>query len=240
MESGADNGPVYDDAQYNSNYSTLDLADVGLMALFVADTLALVEMAEALGHHTQQTVLQKQAAYWQNCLSSLWRKDQKIYAYRHLNTGEYSEVYTPCCLWPLLTPKNQLMHQDIQSMLARLFDSNHFGGRWMLPAVVRNHPSYREQDYWRGRIWPPYQFITWLALREANAHEQASKLLNNSLELLERNWSLKHRICENFDAESGWGGEGQSDPFYTWGALPAFAKIWAQRSDCKLFKEHRS
>ncbi len=49
FESGLDNSPMYDGAFYNSQSHLLEVADVGLMSMYVADCDALAEIADTLG-----------------------------------------------------------------------------------------------------------------------------------------------------------------------------------------------
>ena len=48
-ESGLDNSPMYDGASYDSQSHLLEVGDVGLMSMYVADCDALAEMADTLG-----------------------------------------------------------------------------------------------------------------------------------------------------------------------------------------------
>ncbi len=48
-ESGLDNSPMYDGVPFNPRTNRLEMADVGLNALYVADCKALAEIAEILG-----------------------------------------------------------------------------------------------------------------------------------------------------------------------------------------------
>ena len=40
-----------------------------------------------------------------------------------------------------------------------LLNEEEFWGDYVIPNVSRNDPSFTEQDYWRGRIWAPTNYI---------------------------------------------------------------------------------
>jgi putative isomerase len=55
FESGLDNSPMYDGVPFNPKTNLLEISDVGLNALYVADCRALEEMARILGHEDGPT-----------------------------------------------------------------------------------------------------------------------------------------------------------------------------------------
>ena len=52
-ESGMDDSPMYEDVAFNREKNTMELQDVGLNSLYIADCLALAEMASILGRDAQ-------------------------------------------------------------------------------------------------------------------------------------------------------------------------------------------
>jgi hypothetical protein len=47
-------------------------------------------------------------------------------------------------------------------------------------------------------------------------------LVAQGRQLVERNWGLFGHVNENYNGYTGLGETGDSDPFYTWGALAGF------------------
>ena len=39
-------------------------------------------------------------------------------------------------------------------------------GEWLIPSIARSDPAFKDQNYWRGRIWGPMNFIVYLGLAE--------------------------------------------------------------------------
>ena len=37
-----------------------------------------------------------------------------------------------------------------------------FWGDWIIPSIARNDPAFGDQDYWRGRIWGPMNYLVYL------------------------------------------------------------------------------
>jgi glycogen debranching enzyme len=100
----------------------------------------------------------------------------------------------------------------------------------MMPSIARNDPAYPEQDYWRGRIWAPMNYLAYLALRrhrsENDAAEACKVLAEKSKNLLLQEWTLHGHVHENYDGDSGMGcGVRNSDKFYHWGALLALIAL---------------
>jgi len=95
-----------------------------------------------------------------------------------------------------------------------------------IPSIARNDPAFPDNDYWRGRIWGPMSFLTYLSLRsyEGQVFEQARKdLCSQTNRLLLQNWLAYGHVQENYNAVTGEGCDvGNADAFYHWGALNGF------------------
>ena len=90
----------------------------------------------------------------------------------------------------------------------------------MLPSVARNDPAYPDQEYWRGRIWAPMNFLAYLAMRKAGLDKPCRDLAQKSVNLFMQEWQAHGHVHENYHGDDGWGcGIQSSDKFYHWGAL---------------------
>ena len=90
----------------------------------------------------------------------------------------------------------------------------------MMPSISRNDPAYSDNDYWRGRIWAPMNFLAYLALRKKGASEAGKMLAEKSRKLLLLEWEKYGHVHENYNAETGMGCDvASSDKFYHWGGL---------------------
>jgi len=100
------------------------------------------------------------------------------------------------------------------------FNENEFYGEYMMPSIARNDPAYSEQNYWRGCIWAPMNFLAYLALRNHNLTEACNVLAEKSKNLLLLDWNINGHVHENYHCDTGMGCDSKySDKFYHWGAL---------------------
>lgn len=52
-----------------------------------------------------------------------------------------------------------------------LMNPQEFWGDWIIPATPRNDPAFRNNDYWRGRIWAPLNFLVYMGLQNYDLPE---------------------------------------------------------------------
>lgn len=220
-----DNSPMYDQAPFDAATHLMQIEDVGLNSLYVADCDALAEIAAVLGHVAEAAELRDRAAHYAKKLQDLWMPAQGIYLNRRLDTGAWSSRHSPTSFYPLLagtaTPA-----QAERLVREHLLNPEEYAGTWMVPAAPRNDPAFAEQLYMRGRIWPPLNFLVYLGLRRYGFDDARTALVDKSLALLVRNWRA-HRVApENFSAIDGTGGRGaHTHPLLTWSGLLAFAAM---------------
>jgi putative isomerase len=104
-------------------------------------------------------------------------------------------------------------------MLRLLDDPRKFGGDWLLPSVTRDDPAFGDNVYWRGRVWPPLNFLTYHGLKRYGFAAAAGRLAENSVRLFMGEWR-NGRCGENFSAVTGEVcDQPDTDPYYSWGAL---------------------
>jgi len=129
----------------------------------------------------------------------------------------------PTSFYPLLC--GAARKDQAEAMLALLGDPAKFGGDWLLPSVTRDDPAFPDNVYWRGRIWPPLNFLVYHGLKRAGFTAEASRLAENGLKLFMGEWQIHRRCPENFSAVTGEAlDQPDTDAFYGWGALmPAIA-----------------
>ena len=96
-----------------------------------------------------------------------------------------------------------------------------FYGEWMLPSIARNDSLFPRQRYWKGAIWPPLNFLTYLSLRQFGFDEVRKELSKKSLQLIMNEWERKGYVSENYSSITGTGDDERlsSDRFHSWGAL---------------------
>lgn len=90
----------------------------------------------------------------------------------------------------------------------------------MLPSIARNDPAFPDQEYWRGRVWAPLNFLAYMALCRTELKDVRKDLAEKSRTLFMKEWQQHRHVHENYSAITGEGCDsGNSDKFYHWGAL---------------------
>ena len=218
-ESGLDNSPMYDDAPFHPETNKLHFADVGLMGLYIADCKALAEIADLLGQGGEARELRDRGERYRAKLQTLWDDQTGIFLNKNLDTGVSSPRLSPTNFYPLLggaaTPA-----QAGRMVREHLLNPREFWGEWVIPSIARSDPAFRDQDYWRGRIWGPMNYLVYLGLLNYDQPEARRQLAEKSLALFNHEWIGQGHIHENYNALTGSGDDvGSSDRFYHWGAL---------------------
>ena len=104
--------------------------------------------------------------------------------------------------------------------------------RYSLPSTPNDDPAYKDNSYWRGRVWGPLNYLVYMGLahpKYANEPEIAAarkQLAIQSREALMVEWLPKHHVHENLNPDTGLGDDvGNSNPMYHWGALMSFIEV---------------
>jgi len=218
LESGLDNSPMYDGIPFNKETHRLELEDVGLTGLFILDCRSLIELAKIIGRENTIPELQKRMETACMGLEGLWDEENGFYYNRHTDTGEFSRRISPTNFYALFSPG--VMPERQRRMAEHYYNPDEFYGEWMLPSIARNDAAFFEQEYWRGRIWAPLNFLVYLALARTELEDVQHDLAQKSAKLFLKEWTEHRHVHENYSAITGEGCDtGNSDKFYHWGAL---------------------
>jgi len=219
LESGLDNSPLYDDIPFNKEKNCMELADAGLMGLYIMDSLALAEIASILKRHEQANILREAADYFGNHMQQLWDEETGIFRNLRTDTNDFSVRLAPTNFYPLLTP--YVTEEQTKRMIdEHLYNPEEFWGEWILPSISRNDPAYPDQSYWRGRIWAPMNFLVYLGLHNQGQREAQEKVAEASARLILKEWLEHGHVHENYCGDTGEGcNKANSDRYYHWGGL---------------------
>jgi neutral trehalase len=214
---------MYDKVPFNKQTHLMELADVGLMSLFIMDCQSLAEIALLLERKEEARELKKREALFTKSLQSLWDEEQGIFLNRRTDTGEKSKVLSPTSFYPLLA-RVASPAQAKRMIKEHYFNPQEFYGEWVIPSTPRNNPTFESQDYWRGRIWGPMNYLVYLGLRNYDLPDARKDLVSKSNVLLLKTWRNKRLVHENYHGITGNGLNAEekinrSDSFYHWGAL---------------------
>lgn len=224
LESGLDNSPMYDHAVYDPNKHVLEFADVGLMSLYIEDCDALAKIADLLHRSSEAAELRTRSAKYRASLQTLWVPEAGIFLNKDLHTGKFSHRLSPTNFYPLLA-QAATPEQARQMVDRHLMNPAEFWGKWVLPSIARDDPAFGDQNYWRGRIWGPMNYLVYLGLCNYDLPKAQAELASKSYALFLREWSQHRHVHENYNAILGEGDDVKnSDRFYHWGALLGYVE----------------
>ena len=218
-ESGLDNSPMYDDIPFDRDTHVMQLADAGLMGLYIMDCDALADIARILGRGEEAAELTERGSLYCRNMQRLWDEDTGIFLNRRTDTGEFSCRLSPTNFYPLLGRAASDAQAD-RMINDHFYNPAEFWGDWIMPSIARNDPAYPDQEYWRGRIWAPMNFLVYLGLRRYDVPKARADLARKSKELLLKEWLANGHVHENYNGDTGEGCDIEtSDRFYHWGGL---------------------
>ncbi len=228
-ESGLDNSPMYDGAIFDCGKQIMLLSDVGLTGLYIEDCRCLMRLAEIAGASDALPVLRERLESAEAAMSGLWNPETGIFENRDVTTGTFSHRISPTNLYSLFS--SRVTPEQKRSVSENyLLNPDELGGEFMLPSISRSDPAFPDQDYWRGRIWAPMNYLVYEALCEAGMEQEKLLLAESSRKLLLKEWEEHGHVHENY---SGVNGEGCDKPnsnnFYHWGGLLGYIAIVQER-----------
>jgi neutral trehalase len=228
LESGLDNSPMYDDVTYDSKLHLLEYADVGLMSLYIADCNALATIAEVLNKPEEAKELRGRSSRYQVKLQTLWDEQTGMFLNKDLHTGQFSHRLSPTNFYPMIA-KAATAAQARRMIEEHLLNPKEFWGKWIIPSIARDDPAFHDQEYWRGRIWGPMNYLVYVGLRNYDDTQVRRELAQKSYELFLKEWNEKRHVHENYNAITGDGDDVvSSDRFYHWGALLGYLECLEQ------------
>jgi hypothetical protein len=224
LESGLDNSPMYDDMSFDKNTHLMGLADVGLTGLYIMDCESLAALADVIGR-PEGAELRERAELSKDGLEEMWDEEFGLYLNKRIDTGELSRRISPTNFYALFS--GRVSDERAQRIVTEhFFNPDEFYGEFIMPSIARNDPAYPDQNYWRGRIWAPINYLAYLAMRSHGLTGACKVFAEKSKALLMKEWTMHGHVHENYDGDTGMGcGVGNSDKFYHWGALLALIAL---------------
>jgi glycogen debranching enzyme len=217
-ESGQDDLPNWDKAVFNENTNTLMMNSLDLNSLYALDAWCLAEIARILKNEREFSDYRSEYVNIKNLINTqLWNETEGFYFDRYWDGG-FSEKKAASNFYPLIARIPD--RQRALLMIKHLLKEKEFWGEFVIPTISRDDPAFKKQDYWRGNIWPPPNYLVYQGLKAYGFDALASEFAEKSANLFLRSWK-NFQICpENFDARTG---EAGGKRFQSWG--PLFALI---------------
>ena len=219
-ESGQDDLPNWDASGWCDETGTARLDAVDLNSYLALDHECLAVMGDILGlEDVADRHRARRDALAERINGELWDDERGLYMDRHWD-GRFSTRVASTNFLPLLA--GVAPPERVRRMLDVLLDERRFWGDNVVPTISRDDPAFPDQQYWRGTIWPPTNYLLYHGLRRAERDHDASHLARRSVELFMASWRA-HQLCgENYDSRTGaWGGR----RYQSWGPLLALVGI---------------
>lgn len=211
-ETGWDDTVHYDGSHMEGQ--TLDAYAVDLNSMWAMDAEYLALIADALGKAEDAADLRWERERTIRLINEkLWNPDLGIYCSR-LWDGRFLTRITPMNFYPLLAGAAD--PERAKPVLAAMTDPKRFWGEWVLPTVPYDDPVWKQQDYWRGKVWAPVNFLVFQGLQRYADPKLLDAFADKSVRLFMHNWTEKGVCGENYLSSTG---AQSSDPHYTWGSL---------------------
>lgn len=217
-ESGQEDLPNWDDAGFDEAAGTLTMNCVDLNSLYALDAHCLSRIANILDNRRDTRTYSDEYEYMKELINrTFWDNRQGFYFDRHWD-GTLSTRKSASNFFPMIA----MIPSEEQSrrMLKHLLNENFFWGDYVIPTISRDDAAFSDQDSWRGRIWPPTNYLVYQGLKAYGHDAVASEFAQRGVEMFMRSWE-NYQLCpENYDSRTG---EAGGRRFQSWG--PLFALI---------------
>ncbi len=218
-ESGQDDLPLWEEAEWDPRREVLAMSAVDLCSYRALDLECLSRIARILGDPAAARELKAERRRLVARMNEvLWSDAAGLYL------DELPEDHSPCVaasnFLPLIAGVPSA--RQARRMVGVLRDPARFWGEWVLPTISRDDPAFDDQQYWRGSIWPPMNYLVLQGLRRYGFDELASELAWKGALMFLADRRRTGFCRENFDARSG---RGRGHRFQSWGPLFALGAI---------------
>jgi len=213
-ESGEDDLPNWDEASFDPSTGTLTMNCVDLNSLYALDSWCLAQIANILDKKEEKNFY---IAEYENMRKAIndyfWDDKEGFYFDRHWN-GTFSKRKAASNFYPLIAHIPD--QKRAMRVLKHLLNPKEFWNDYVIPTISRDDPAYGDQQYWRGTIWPPTNYLVYQGLKAYGFDVVASEFAQKSSSLFLRTWK-NFQICpENFDSRTG---EAGGERYQSWGPL---------------------
>ena len=218
-ESGQDDLPLWDEAEWDPDREILAMSAVDLCSYRTLDLECLSRIARILGDDGTARRLDADCNRLATTMNRvLWSESAGLYL-DELPSGPSTRVAASNFL-PLIAGVPSA--RQAERMIDTLRDPARFWGKWVLPTISRDDPAFDDQQYWRGSIWPPINYLVLQGLRRYGFRNLAADLARKGARMFLADRSRTGMCRENFDSRTG---QGCGQRFQSWGPLFALGAL---------------
>ena len=218
-ESGQDDLPLWDEAEWDPERQVLAISAVDLSSYRALDLECLSRIARILGDEPTARRLERDYRRLVTTMNRvLWSEPAGLYL-DELPSGPSTRIAASNFL-PLIAGVPS--PRRARRMVETLRDPARFHGDHMIPTIPRDDPAFDDQQYWRGSIWPPMNYLVLQGLRRYGFHDLAHDLAWKGARMFLADRRRTGMCRENFDARTG---EGCGQRFQSWAPLLALGAL---------------
>ena len=218
-ESGQDDLPLWEEAEWDPERQVLAMSAVDLCAYRALDLECLSRIARILGHDAAARRLERDRRRLVATMNRvLWCERAGLYL-DELPSGPSTRVAASNFL-PLVAGVPS--PRRARRMIETLRDPRRFWGDHVLPTISRDDPAFADQQYWRGSIWPPMNYLVLQGLRRYGFDDLARELAWKGARMFLADRRRTGLCRENFDARTG---RGCGRRFQSWAPLFALGAL---------------
>jgi len=215
-ESGEDDLPNYDDVPFDEKKNTLMMNCIDLSSLYALDSEMMMEIAAILGKKQDaEKFKQEYESIKKKINRVLWNKD---FYFDRFWDGKFSIHKAASNFYPVLAGVPD--EDRLEKIVRHLLDEKEFWGDYVIPTISRDNPAFKDQQYWRGTIWPPTNYLVYQGLKRYKLDQVAAEFAVKSAFLFLKSWQTYGLCRENYNSVTG---EGGGQRYQSWG--PLFALI---------------
>mmetsp|Transcript_29036 Transcript_29036/g.46958 ORF Transcript_29036/g.46958 Transcript_29036/m.46958 type:complete len:356 (+) Transcript_29036:3-1070(+) len=214
-ESGMDDSPMFDDAEFDSHTYTMKQSDVGLNSLYVLNAECMALIAKAVGDHEGCNLfLETHRRMSESIRTQLWNEKAGIFENKFWD-GRFSPRHSPTNFYPLIAGIATREQAD-RMVKEHFLNPKEFFGDFVIPTISRSDPAFATQFYWRGTIWGPTNYLVYSGVKRYGYDDVTMTFADKCFKLFKEEWDAGNRCDELYRAS---GGSGGGDIHYTWGSL---------------------
>ncbi|MBU4331333.1 MAG: hypothetical protein KKB53_12660 [Acidobacteria bacterium] len=218
-ESGQDDLPSWSDAAFNEGAGTLAMNCVDLNCLYALDAYCLSQIAYFLDKRLDARRYNDEYEYMKKLINStFWDERTGFYYDRHWN-GTLSTRKAASNFYPLIA-KIPTRERALRMVRRHLLNESYFWGDYVIPTISRDDPEFEQQQYWKGTVWPPVNYLVYQGLKAYGFDGIAYEFVKRSTSMFLNSWKNFQLCPENFDSRTG---ESGGSRHQSWG--PLFALI---------------
>lgn len=211
-ESGQDDLPNFDDVPFDEERGTMKMNCIDLNSLYALDSEMMMSIASILGKKDDARQFKQEYEDIKNKINEeLWNGD---FYYDRFWDKRFSSRRAASNFYTLLAGIPDPIR--VKKVLKHLTSSHEFWGDYVIPTISRDNPAFKDQQYWRGTIWPPTNYLVYQGLKRYKLDSVASEFARKSASLFLKSWHNYGLCRENYNSITG---EGGGQRYQSWGPL---------------------